>query len=167
MIDYEKLSKEFTEKLQSFKKDDLGAWLNMDQEINKYRLFLDDIRMPSDVFKYTMDIRYATFEWIIVRNYDEFTTFIKNNGLPELISFDHDLADSHYTPKEYWTDYDKSKEWQDAHVHTEKTGYECAKWLVEYCMDRNLKLPTYICHSMNPVGKDNILGILKNFEKTQ
>lgn len=47
----------------------------------------------------------------------------------------------------------------------EKTGLECAKWLVELCMDKGLKLPKYLCHSQNPVGKDNILGYLDNYKK--
>ena len=45
----------------------------------------------------------------------------------------------------------------------EKTGYDCAKWLVEYCLDNDLSLPKYQVHSMNPVGKKNILDYLSNF----
>ena len=75
------------------------------------------------------------------------------------------MADSHYTPEHLWTDYDKSKEWQEQQIHKEKTGYVCAKWLVEYCINNDLKCPEYFCHSMNPVGKYNILGLLDNFTK--
>ena len=63
--------------------------------------------------------------------------------------------------------YDKSKEWQEKQVHKEKTGYECAKWLIDYCIENNLECPMYVCHSMNPVGRDNILGVLDNFRKYQ
>lgn len=49
----------------------------------------------------------------------------------------------------------------------EKTGMDCAKWLIEYCITNNLKLPKFYCHSMNPIGKDNITSILTQFSKTQ
>jgi hypothetical protein len=43
----------------------------------------------------------------------------------------------------------------------EKTGYDCAKWLVEYCVEHGLKFPEYVVHSMNPVGKENILSYVR------
>ena len=43
------------------------------------KLFLDDIRKPPDV------------DWFIVRNYNQFIDWIDKNGLPDIISFDHDL----------------------------------------------------------------------------
>jgi hypothetical protein len=125
-------------------------------------LFLDDIRVPYTVFDYTGNDIYTLSFWQIVRNYESFVAHIDQKGLPDVISFDHDLADSHYTPPEFWDDYEKSKEWQDAQVHTEKTGYDCAKWLVQYCIDNKKKLPKFYCHSLNPVGKDNILRLLNN-----
>ena len=47
----------------------------------------------------------------------------------------------------------------------EKTGYECAKWLVDYCIKNYYDLPGFIVHSMNPVGKMNIELYLNNFKK--
>ena len=96
-----------------------------------------------------------------------YKNYIENNGLPHFISFDHDLADTHYTPEPLWTDYNASKEWQEKQVHQEKTGYECAKWLVDYCISNNLKCPEYYCHSMNPVGKDKIVGLLRSFTNSR
>ena len=61
--------------------------------------------------------------------------------------------------------YEKSKEYQEKQQYKEKTGLECAKWLIDYCIDNNQELPNYLCHSQNPVGKDNILGLLDNFNK--
>lgn len=58
-----------------------------------------------------------------------YRTHIINHSLPDGICFDHDLGE-------------------------EKTGYDCAKWLVDYCMDNNLKLPLYAIQSANPVGKE-------------
>jgi len=129
-------------------------------------LFLDDIRMPQQVYEYIKNNIYLSLEWIIVRNYEEFVQAITDD-FPDVISFDHDLADSHYTPEYLWMDYDKSKEWQEQQVHKEKTGYECAKWLVEYCLDNDLDLPLCYVHSMNPVGKDNINNLLKNYNDSR
>ncbi len=128
-------------------------------------LFLDDIRMPKEVHLYLHRKMYLVKNWIIVRNYDQFVNYIETNGLPYFISFDHDLADEHYVPAEYWKSYETNKQYQESQTYKEKTGYECAKWLVDYCLDNNLECPNFICHSLNPVGKDNINGLLTNFNK--
>lgn len=124
-------------------------------------LFLDDIRQPYQVGNYILPIElrvhYRKLEWIIVRNYEEFIAHITENGLPELVSFDHDLADIHYDPST----------WTEGFEYQEKTGYNCAKWLVDYCLDNNLKLPTYMVHSMNPIGKERINNLLENFLEYQ
>lgn len=109
-----------------------------------YNLFLDDVRNPN---KFLDDIR----SWEIVRNHAEFTRIIQQRGLPQFISFDHDLAFEHYDSSE--TEY-----------YVEKTGYDCAKWLIEYCMKTHQQLPEWQVHSMNPVGKVNIENLLKNYE---
>jgi hypothetical protein len=120
--------------------------------VNGSFLFLDDIRQPHDAFEHTQQTMFLHKKWEVVKNYNEFINWITKNGLPEFISFDHDLAD-----------YEISKEMQDTQVYTEKTGYECAKWLIDYCLDNNLKCPKFYCHSMNPVGKDKINSILEQF----
>jgi hypothetical protein len=50
-------------------------------------------------------------------------------------------------------------------VPTEKTGYQAAKWLVDYCVDNSLSIPEYIVHSQNEVGKKNIQSYLENAKK--
>ena len=117
-------------------------------------LFLDDIRQPSGAFEHTQQTMFLHKKWEVVKNYNEFVKWITKNGLPEIISFDHDLAD-----------YEMSKEGLDTQAHTEKTGYDCAKWLIDYCLDNNLKCPKFYCHSMNPVGKDKINSILEQYTK--
>lgn len=129
-------------------------------------LFLDDIRDPEHAFGYTKQEMFVSQKWVVVRNFEEFKNHIESNGLPKFVSFDHDLADSHYTPEYLWDDYHASKEWQDNQVHKEKTGYECAMWLVDFCIDNALLLPGYYCHSMNPVGKDKIISLLDAFQNT-
>ena len=127
-------------------------------------LFLDDIRNPQDC-RYANNVIYFDRPWVVVRSFNEFADYIMAFGMPDRISFDHDLADTHYTPEHLWDDYEASKAWQEAQTHTEKTGYDCAKWLVDYCIDNNCKLPTWHVHSMNPVGADNINALLNNFLK--
>ena len=128
--------------------------------MEKY-LLLDDIRDCQMTFNITENSIYLLNDWDIVRNYDEFINYILKNGLPSVISFDHDLADEHYVPSEYWDNYDLSKEFQESQSYREKTGNDCAKWLLEYCYENNLKLPQCMVHSANPVGADNIRKTLK------
>ena len=126
-------------------------------------LFLDDYRNPKDCFLYTKNTIYINEEWYIVRSYDEFVKFIEKNAFPDYISFDHDLADVHYKDSEEWDDYYNNQS-LTKNEHDEKTGYDCALWLVDYCIDNNKKLPKYLCHSMNPVGKEKIISLLNMYE---
>lgn len=126
-------------------------------------LWLDDLRNPYLDEAKTVPDGFASIDWVL--NYEQFVKWIEKYGLPTAISFDHDLADEHYTPEEYWHPYEVSKSYQDAQTYQEKTGMDCAKWLVEYCMDNSKTLPKFYVHSANPVGADNILGILNNYNK--
>lgn len=93
-------------------------------------------------------------------SYVQFIKYIEENGLPSIISFDHDLGDSpelrSMIPIEEWYDLEESKEY---------TGMDCAKWLVNYCLDNSFPLPKYIVHSANPVGKENIESLFLSFLK--
>jgi len=128
-------------------------------------LFIDDIRIPKECYLWMNDLMFLEKDWTVVRSYNEFVAHIESNGLPKFISFDHDLADTHYTPEYLWNDYEASKAWQDSQVHTEKTGFDCALWLVNYCQDKNCQIPDFYCHSMNPVGRDKIISILSSYQK--
>lgn len=131
-----------------------------------YNLFLDDFRQPSDAFTYTHDPIYINLNWLVVINYEQFTEKIEHyfnmfGVLPTVISFDHDLADVHYGVQDHLDeDYYDLCDTQD-----EKTGYHCAKWLVDFCMDNDLELPEYYAHSMNTVGRINIIRYLNNYKK--
>lgn len=120
----------------------------------KYYIFLDDIRSPRDV-KW---VQLPLVPWTIVRDYKEFRTTIWNKGIPEFVAYDHDLADSHYGSMNHGgaIDYDNL---------TEKTGYDCAKFLCNECMKANVKHPEFVVHSMNPVGADNIRQYIKQFNR--
>lgn len=124
-----------------------------------YNLFLDDFRTPLDVFNYTKNFIYLTAEWRIVRSYEQFVTYILKYGLPSMISFDHDLADVHYEMCDQGLPFN----YDDM---DEKTGYHCAKWIVDYCMDMGyIELPRYLIHTQNTVGLDNIKSLFENYTK--
>lgn len=82
-------------------------------------------------------------DFIVVRTVDEAISKIKENGCPEFISFDHDLGNN--IP----------------------TGYDLAKWLIEEDLNLNGDfLPTnfsFYVHSQNPIGKENIIGLLEKY----
>ena len=128
-------------------------------------LWLDDLRNPYINLEGKVPKEEGTVEWVL--NYEQFTQWIEKFGLPDIISFDHDLADEHYTPEYFWNNYDESKKFQEwrGEKYQEKTGMDCAKWLVDYCMDHEVELPKFYVHSANPVGADNIIGLLNNYIK--
>ncbi len=118
-----------------------------------YILYLDDYRKPADSYYYTHDEDYLRTDWVIVRSHSEFKKHIKKNGLPSLVSFDHDLCADHYVT--YRFDYDNC---------TVPTGYHSAEWMANHCRKMNLPLPDYKCHSLNLKGKLNILKLLQSCE---
>ncbi len=128
----------------------------------KKLLWLDDVRNPfamSDwLLEWSPEYYYekdkGTHKVIWVKDYDEFVDWIQENGLPNVIGFDHDLADVVYS-KRGNIDILKST-WK------EKTGMDCAKWLVDYCIEHKKKIPQFFVQSANPVGKKNIITLLNN-----
>ncbi len=99
------------------------------------KLYLDDIRTPKND------------DFIIVRSFQEATEFIQQNGIPNYISFDHDLGCD-----EVGTIY--------------PNGYDFAKWLIEMDLDNTYKFPKdfkFNVHSANPIGKKNIETIINNY----
>lgn len=115
----------------------------------KTLLWLDDERNPHLNNWLVFSPIEQPFEVVWVKKYHEFVSWIKENGLPDAICFDHDLSDINIKKSTY----------------IEKTGYDCAKWLVDYCIDNNKELPLYNIQSANPVGKENIDSLLKNYIK--
>jgi hypothetical protein len=126
------------------------------------KLFLDDVRLPHHCVVYKKESVYLDSDWDIVRSYEEFKDYIQLNGLPDLISFDHDLADEHYNPLMY-TDGGYNDLYKD---FKEKTGLDCAKWLVDYLIDNKMSMCSFLIHSMNPAGGSNISSYLNNFIKS-
>lgn len=131
-----------------------------------YKLFLDDYRIPRDCVQY-MHQRigkenpiYLQNDWIVAQNYKHFIRIVEKLGIPELVSFDHDLADGHYhqNMQEGEINYQSDDFQNDMH----KTGYHCAKWLAEKCAELKVPFPKSYVHSMNPVGTENITAFIKS-----
>ena len=128
-----------------------------------YVLFLDDVRNPDDVTWEQFPRDEMTFT---VRNYDAFVKQVSTSGLPMFVCFDHDLADEHYEAMLKENANDPAKQLETiVDYGKEKTGYDCAKWLVDYCVEKKKKFPKYIVHSMNPAGKERIAGYIENAKK--
>lgn len=140
--------------------------------MNSILLWLDDERNPFErdwVKNFAPEFvgKPSSIVWVV--NFEEFTSWIGRNGLPHTIGFDHDLGIhrpnmSHedilsYPMREGATGY-----WREPIIER-MTGYDCAKWLVDYCLDKDLPLPHYFSQSSNPAGKENILGLLDNYKK--
>lgn len=134
-----------------------------------YMLFLDDGRIPKDVFRWGNIHEYRSMKWVVVRNHNEFVRFVVrryNNGgkFPKLISFDHDLGLEHM--KYYFENGGHANPPDPLKANfTEKTGYDSAKWLAEFCRVNKLLLPRYKVHSQNTVGSTNIESYLENYKK--
>ena len=129
-----------------------------------YNLYLDDIREPNTSFKKTGDIRYKELKWRVVKTFNEFVGTIALNGIPNIVSFDHDLGEEHINY--YFDNGGRENPPNPLEAHfKEKTGYDCAKWLVGYCSENGLPMPTYLIHSANPVGAENIRSILNRYNE--
>ena len=117
-------------------------------------LYLDDVRIPTEG------------EWQVVKNYDEFVAHIKLNGLEnyETISLDHDLGES--AMQEYYTNTKPNFELDYSRID-EKTGMDCARFLVAESMVKNIPLPQIFVHSANPIGSSNMMGYINNYFRNQ
>ena len=117
---------------------------------NKLYLYLDDVRTPK------------AENWEVVRNYDEFVAHIKLKGLGayEVISLDHDLGEGAMV--EYYTNVKPNYE-LDYNRIPEKTGMDCARWLVAESMNTKIPLPAIYVHSANPIGSANMMGYINNY----
>jgi hypothetical protein len=115
----------------------------------KKRIYLDDVRTPVDK------------DWVVVRNYDQFVDTITHIGLEniELISLDHDLGDTAMAEwhrnvyHNYELNYDNI---------TEKTGMDCAKWLVNEWLEGK-QVVDVVVHSANAIGSGNMMGYINNY----
>lgn len=135
------------------------------QIVAKKLLWLDDIRNPMEDDWLVFSPIEQPFEVTWVKSHTDFVKYILQNGLPDAICFDHDLGINDQIM--YRAKGNTKKESRRLTRENTKTGFDCAKWLVDYCIDNKKPLPAYNIQSQNPVGKDNINGLLQNFLKHQ
>ena len=132
----------------------------------KVKIYLDDVRTPVNP------------DWVVVRSYDEFVEKVRELGFEniDVISLDHDLGDT--AMREYFNNVSPNYTLDYSHI-TEKTGMDCAKWLVDYYYDHynlsedlisrkskkliGITFPKVYTHSANPIGSANIMGYINNF----
>lgn len=95
-----------------------------------WQLFLDDERAP------------ARDGLIVAHSVGEAIQLIKEHGMPDFMTLDHDLGEN------------------------QPTGQDFLLWLINYMMDNSLYFPpyfTYYIHSQNPPGAENMTALLDNF----
>lgn len=104
-------------------------------------IFLDDFREPNKYINTNLNEVYQAYD------YDDFINVLNDlynkYGVVNQIWFDHDLGDVN-----------------------NKNGYDCAKYLVKFCIEHNMKLPEYHIQSNNIAGSMNIDSYLKSYLKS-
>lgn len=130
-------------------------------------LFLDDVRNPQQATLWGEDppvnlivkSGIPTWNWNIVRSYDEFVKYIETNGIPDTVSFDNDLIDF-ADPKISNETVDKMFRmdgWQEFPI---KTGAHCAQYLVDAVKARQCAMPKWYIHTANSAARPIIKQIL-------
>lgn len=127
------------------------------------KIFLDDAREPKDCLLYmrkrTPIFKIYEQEWLIVRSYPEFVRALgEHAGNISHISFDHDLVIGHYhiNKKDGVIDYE-SKDFDNT---ANRTGWHCAKYMLNYYDLRGLQYPITIVHSQSEEGTTNIIKLI-------
>lgn len=127
-------------------------------------IWLDDLRDPflGNWIRDFIPEYFCLGKIVWVKSFDDFTKMIKYSGLPDKICFDHDLGED-VAIQLVAGGMEKSKARQVKKLA--KSGFDCAKWLVDYCLDNSIQVPDWSIQSANPVGKENINSLLFNAKK--
>ena len=98
--------------------------------IMTYKLFIDDERFPPN----------DGAEWVIARSSQEAIDIVRVRGIPDFISYDHDLGGADTSLRFIW-------------------------WLIDCYLEGTFdEFPVnYYVHSQNPVGAKNIRELLQGF----
>lgn len=108
--------------------DELGLWPEL-HDMKEVKLWIDDCRDQPDP------------SWILARTSDQAIDIIKHSGMPDMISFDHDLGG-------------------------DDTAMKVVHFIINSWLDKTLEMPKnfeYLVHSANPVGAENIRGTMDRF----
>jgi hypothetical protein len=109
-----------------------------EEENKPYYLYLDDER--------NIPVHYGReHNWVVRRSSKEAIDYVTKCGLPQFMSLDHDLGG-------------------------DDTTMNFLKWLAyEYWpqLPPETKIPAYVVHSANPVGRQNIISFMESWKKSQ
>jgi hypothetical protein len=138
-----------------------------------YNLFLDDLRDPKNAYITSTEDVCGTImigksletvsgisndDWFIVRNYEDFVSVIEKDGLPDAVSFDHDL---HYEHIKHYYKVTESTGVIEYGNLKHKTGKHCAEYLAQRCTELQPQLPPKVfVHSANKYGAIEINKVL-------
>ena len=97
--------------------------------------------------------------WKVVRSYEQFMHFIRNQGMPRVISFDNDLHPTHYghyaeacnTGKFYWENVQP------------KMGIHALQYILNTCKELELKLPIFYIHTANHLAREEMYKLINNY----
>lgn len=81
-------------------------------------------------------------DWTIVRSYHDFIFLVNQSfDLIKMVSLDYHLNDT---------------------VSPDKTGLDCAKYLIDYCDKNHKPLPRILAHDRDVVGTQEIVQFVNN-----
>lgn len=89
-------------------------------------------------------------DWTVVRNYDEFVDCINGRGIPDTVSFDHDL---HLEHVRHFIEHTSRTGFIEYGNLSMKTGKHCADFLVNKVAEIDCIEPACYVHSANHVGR--------------
>jgi hypothetical protein len=107
-------------------------------------MFIDDERNPAFLERFGFT-RVEYVDMIVVRSSGAAIRYMVEHGVPEFISFDHDLGGK-------------------------DTSQVVVKWMIEALLDKKIELPynfDFFVHSQNPIGAkwifDTVTGMTDEF----
>jgi len=125
--------------IQEYKREKMSK--KIDVQTYGYKIFLDDIRVPSYIYPNTSDE-----DWIIARDFEKFKKTIDTMGIPDFISFDNDLGE-----------FDNKT--------AKPEGKDAVKWMV-FENEFDISNMDYAVHSSNIAGpREYIISLLDNWKK--
>ena len=107
------------------------------ENMMSYNLFIDDLREVSYISNIVSP--FVESDWKVCRTSSDAISCVIEHGIPEFISFDHDLGEE------------------------DTVMVFLKKWTVLFPLN---KFPDYYIHSSNPVGKENIESFVRSFNNS-
>lgn len=128
----------------------------------KYNLLLDDFRTVEQI---KARVNLPNNFCVLVTNYHDFVAHIEKHGLVNIaaISWDHDLGDAAMAEalRNNFQAFDYNN------LNGEKTGYDCVKWLINYCIENKLPITfENFYHTANSVGAANMKSYINSYTKS-